>query len=76
MTTIDSAVAVRSLEALAAQRNVRHRDCRSCPHFEDQHDGLAYGWCQAHAQYVKLYHPPGGFFSQCQFKALARERTT
>jgi hypothetical protein len=64
-----------SLEAIAAQRNVAHRDCRSCPHFEGQGDGLAYGWCRAHGQYAKLYHPPGGFFSQCQFKALARERT-
>ena len=35
---------------------------------------LAYGWCRAHRQFVKLYHPASEFWSQCQFKALARER--
>jgi len=50
------------------------RDCRDCPKFEDQGDGLGYGWCLAHDQFVKLYHPPGAFWSQCQFKALSRER--
>ena len=64
----------RSLEEVAAERNVVHRDCRNCLQFEDEGDGLAYGWCRAHDQFVKLYHPPGQFWSQCQFKALSRER--
>jgi hypothetical protein len=63
-----------SLEQLVAARNVVHRDCRNCAHFR-AHEELGYGWCDAHDQFVKLYHPPGGFWSQCQFKALARERT-
>jgi hypothetical protein len=62
------------LEALAEARGAAKRDCRACPHFQDQGDGLAYGWCRAHHQFVKLYHPPAAFWSQCQFKALARER--
>jgi hypothetical protein len=66
--------AVASLEAVAEQRGVRHRDCRACPQFEAQGDDLAYGWCTAHAQFVKLYHPAGEFWSQCQFKALGRQR--
>jgi hypothetical protein len=61
-----------SLEEVAAARGARRRDCRACPQFEDQDDGLAYGWCRAHAQFVKLYQ--GEFWSQCQFKALARDR--
>ena len=63
-----------SLEEIAASRGMPMRDCRHCPKFEDQGDGLGYGWCLAHDQFVKLYHPPGAFWSQCQFKALSRER--
>lgn len=63
-----------SLEQVAESRGMKKRDCRGCKHFQPQDDGLAYGWCDAHGQFVKLYHPPGGFWSQCQFKALARER--
>lgn len=63
-----------TLEALAAERNVKHRDCRSCPKFEEQGDELAYGWCLAHRQFVKLYHPEGQWWSQCQFKSLGQER--
>jgi len=63
-----------TLEEVAAARKLGRRDCRQCPQLELQGDGLAYGWCRAHAQFVKLYHPPGGFWSQCQFKALGRER--
>lgn len=63
-----------SLEVLAEERGVKHRDCRSCAQFDPQGDGLAYGWCQAHHQFVKLYHPAGQFWSQCQFKALGRDR--
>jgi hypothetical protein len=62
------------LEQVAAARRITRRDCRSCPQFQDQGDGLAYGWCLAHAQFVKLYHPPGQFWSQCQFKVLGRVR--
>lgn len=62
----------RTLEELAAERGVTRRDCRDCAHFEDQGDALGYGWCRAHDQFVKLY--VGRFWSQCQFKALARER--
>lgn len=64
-----------SLEVLAAERGAKYRDCRSCAHFDSQEDALAYGWCGAHRQFVKLYHPAGEFWSQCQFKALTRERT-
>jgi hypothetical protein len=63
-----------TLEEVAARHGIERRDCRHCPHFKGQGDGLAYGWCGAHRQFVKLYHPPGAFWSQCQFKALARER--
>jgi hypothetical protein len=63
-----------TLEQLAGHRGVSHRDCRTCPHYETQGDGLAYGWCKAHAQFVKAYHPEGKFWSQCQFKSLTRER--
>lgn len=64
----------RTLEQLAAERRAPHRDCRRCAHFEPAEDGLAYGWCGVHDQFVKLYHPAGEFWSQCQFKYLARER--
>ena len=37
---------------------------------------LNYGWCKAHSQFVKLYRPAGEFWSQCQFKALTRDRST
>lgn len=60
------------LEDVAAERGMRSRDCRDCRHLEPGGDGLAYGWCGAHLQFVKLYHPPGAFWSQCQFKALTR----
>ena len=63
-----------SLEELAAGRNVARRDCRNCLQFEESENGLAYGWCRAHHQFVKLYHPAGQFWSQCQFKALSQER--
>ncbi|HUQ40024.1 MAG TPA: hypothetical protein VM030_07690 [Acidimicrobiales bacterium] len=66
--------AVPTLEEVADQRGARKRDCRDCGQFDDQGDDLAYGWCKAHAQFVKLYHPAGDFWSQCQFKALGRER--
>ena len=60
-----------SLEQLAAERGAAPRDCRTCPQFAPQGDDLAYGWCRADKQFVKLYHPASEFWSQCQFKALA-----
>lgn len=76
MTVSTTASARPDLDAVAADRGMPRRDCRTCPKFESQGDGLGYGWCTAHLQFVKLYHPPGAFFSQCQFKALGRERAT
>lgn len=68
-------VAVRgTVDGVAAERGIPQRDCRGCQHFDDQADGLGYGWCRAHRQFVKLYQMPSGFWSQCQFKALTRER--
>ncbi|MBW3576534.1 MAG: hypothetical protein KY462_02100 [Actinobacteria bacterium] len=61
-----------TLAERAARTDERNRDCRSCPAFTPAPCGLAYGWCRAHDMYVKLYHPPGGFYSQCQFKVLTR----
>jgi hypothetical protein len=61
-----------SLEEVAAARGMEQRDCRECVHFEPEEPALAYGWCKAHDQFVKLYH--GTFWSQCQFKALSRPR--
>lgn len=51
---------------------VPKRDCRDCRMFTPSPTGLQFGWCDAYDQYVKLYHPPGEFWSQCQFKALSR----
>ena len=59
-----------TLEQRAARLNVEPRDCRDCAMFTPSPTGLAFGWCRAHEQYVKLYH--GSFFSQCQFKTLSR----
>jgi len=64
----------RSVEEVATERGMAQRDCRACAKFEPQGDGLGYGWCRAHHQFVKLYRMPEGFWSQCQFKALTRER--
>jgi hypothetical protein len=59
-----------SLNEVAAERGTPQRNCKSCAHFEPGEDDLAFGWCRAHDQFVKLYH--GQFWSQCQFKYLAR----
>lgn len=53
---------------------VPKRDCRTCPMFDPDPDGFAFGWCRANKHYVKLYHPPGDFYSQCQFKVLSRAK--
>ncbi|MDQ6909744.1 MAG: hypothetical protein M3Z84_03010 [Actinomycetota bacterium] len=65
-----------TLENIAASRGMKQRDCRDCTHFQPDEPELAYGWCKAHDQFVKLYHPAGEFWSQCQFKALSKERPT
>lgn len=64
--------ALRMLEDVVGERRVKLRDCRSCKNFNGDESGLGFGWCGAHDQYVKLYHPPEGWFSQCTFKALRR----
>ncbi len=61
---------LRTLEEVVAERRLRPNDCRSCRNFEAAPDGLAYGWCDPHKQYVKLYHPAGTFYSQCRFKGI------
>lgn len=63
----------RTVEEVASERGMAQRDCRDCNQFEPQGDDLGYGWCKAHRQFVKLYQMEG-FWSQCQFKALTRER--
>jgi hypothetical protein len=63
---------LRPLAAVVAERRMKPRDCRSCKNYQADASGLAFGWCGAHEQYVKLYHPEGGWFSQCLFKGLRR----
>jgi hypothetical protein len=65
---------LRTLEEVAAERRLSHNDCRTCRNYRPSPDGLAYGWCPPHGQYVKLYHPPGGFYSQCRFKSIQRPK--
>lgn len=48
------------------------RDCRSCKAFSPAPAGLGFGWCRAFRMHVKFYHPPQGFYSQCQFQVLTR----
>jgi hypothetical protein len=61
-----------TLAERAAHTDEKNRDCRSCVMFEPAPAGLNYGNCEAHKMAVKLYHPAGEFFSQCQFKVLTR----
>ena len=63
-----------SLEEVIENRGVPQRDCRTCPKFEANPAGFNYGWCRAHDQYVKLYHPAGEWYTQCQFKYLRISR--
>jgi hypothetical protein len=65
---------LRSLDAIAGGRRMTPKDCRDCRNFEPAGDGLAYGWCGAHKKHIKLYHPAGAFFSQCQMMSLRRVR--
>lgn len=59
-----------TLQEVLEQRGVPCRDCRSCPKFDADPEGRGFGWCRAHDQYVKLYHPSGDWHSQCQFKTI------
>ncbi|MGH2768120.1 MAG: hypothetical protein ACRDIF_04075 [Actinomycetota bacterium] len=61
-----------TLEERVEALDAKKRDCRDCKMFTPSPTGLGFGWCSAFVQYVKLYHPSGGFFSQCQFKMLSR----
>ena len=61
-----------TLTERAERTSEKHRDCRGCAMFEPAPSGLNYGYCAAHKMAVKLYHPAGAFFSQCQFKVLTR----
>ena len=45
---------LRTLAEVVAERRLRPNDCRSCKNFEAATDGLAYGWCDPHKQYVNL----------------------
>ena len=63
---------LRMLDDVVAERRVKPRDCRECKNYEPDESGLNFGWCNAHKQYVKLYHTAGEWFSQCIFKGLRR----
>ncbi len=63
-----------TLEEVLRQRGVPTRDCRICPQFDPDPEGRGFGWCRAHDQYVKLYHPVGQWHSQCQFKNIRLAR--
>jgi hypothetical protein len=65
---------LRMLDDVVAERRIKYRDCRDCRNFEPAPDGLNYGWCGAHRQHVKLYHPSQDWLSQCLFKSLRRAR--
>jgi hypothetical protein len=69
-----SVPALRHLDEVVAERRLKPNDCRGCKNFEPAPDGLGYGWCGPHRQYVKLYWPPGAFFSQCRFKSIQRPK--
>lgn len=63
-----------TLEEVIDRRGIPPRDCRQCPKFVPDPEGRGFGWCQAFSQYVKLYHPAGGWHSQCQFKNIRLTR--
>jgi hypothetical protein len=63
-----------TLEQVLAQRKVPQRDCRDCPKFVPDADGLDCGYCEAHKMWVKLYQSPQRWYSQCQFKLIRAER--
>jgi len=63
-----------TLDEVLDNRRVPTRDCRDCAFYEPHADGLACGWCRAHSQWVKLYHSPQIWHTQCQFKMIRRPR--
>ena len=63
-------VKLRALDEVVQERRLQPNDCRTCRNFQPAEDGLSYGWCPPHRQYVKLYHPNGNWHSQCQFKTI------
>lgn len=65
-----------ALDQVLAARRVPTRSCQECSKFVAHPDGLACGWCEAHAMWVKLYHRPERWHTQCQFKTIRRERRT
>ncbi|MBI2690353.1 MAG: hypothetical protein HYX29_00185 [Solirubrobacterales bacterium] len=72
MDAINQDGTLRMLDDVVDERRVKLRDCRDCKNFERDESGLNFGWCTAHKQWVKLYHPAGEWFSQCIFKGLRR----
>lgn len=73
--TAESAAPRKTLEERLAEMRTKARDCRKCRAFRQDESGLGFGWCTAFEQYVKLYHPEGGFWSQCQFKVISKSTT-
>ena len=69
---ICSPPARKTLDERLEEMKTKSRDCRKCRAFRADSSGLGFGWCTAFEQYVKLYHPAGGFWSQCQFKIISR----
>ena len=63
-----------TLDEVLRERGVPVRDCRFCRQFDPDPEGRGFGWCRAHEQYVKLYHPVGQWHSQCQFKNIRLTR--
>ena len=64
----------RALAEVVADRRLRPNDCRDCRNYEPSDTGLAFGYCRAFDAWVKLYHPPGDFYSQCRFKSIQRPK--
>ncbi len=61
---------LRTVQEVVDERRLAPNDCQACKNFEPATDGLAYGWCDPHKQYVKLHHAAGTFYSQCRFKGI------
>ena len=64
----------QTLEQVLSHRKIPQRDCRDCPRFVPDTDGLECGFCDAHKMWVKLYQAPQHWYSQCQFKLIRAER--
>jgi hypothetical protein len=63
-----------TLEQVLSRRKVPLRDCRDCPKYVPDADGLECGYCEAHKMWVKLYYAPAKWYSQCQFRMIRAER--